>query len=140
MTGRSDWRLVGAMLLCLLCGVVGCSGPAGPANGSVRFDDGTPVTSGSIEFRNRKSRQLYASRLTSEGAFQLAGKEGRLGLPPGAYEVVVVQVILTEDLAKESHTHGQTVPRRFNDYYTTDLAMQISENQPEPLDLVVPVE
>lgn len=130
----------GAAFLLLLCGLVGCSGPIGPAKGAVRFDDGSPVTSGSVEFRNRKSKQLYASRLSSEGAFELADKDGRLGVPAGTYEIVVVQVVLTEDLAKEAHTHGHTVPMRFNDYYTTDLAMQITEGQAEPLEVIVPVE
>jgi hypothetical protein len=29
------------------------------------------------------------------------------------HEVVVVQIVLTEDLAKNAYTHGHTVPRRY---------------------------
>ena len=36
-------------------------------------------------------------------------------------EVVVVQIVLTEDLAADLHTHGRTVPRRYADYYTSGL-------------------
>ncbi|MEM6778540.1 MAG: carboxypeptidase regulatory-like domain-containing protein, partial [Planctomycetota bacterium] len=55
-----------AMRLAGLLGVIaissaGCSKQ--PANtGIVRFDDGQPVQSGSIEFRNRSNGDAFASR------------------------------------------------------------------------------
>ena len=108
--------------------VPGCSRQVGPTDGQVLFQDGSPVQSGSIEFRNTKTKKRFASRIGSDGKFHPVDKRGDPGLPPGEYEVVVVQMVLTEDLALENHTHGGTVPRRYADYYTSGLFKQIRES------------
>lgn len=115
----------------------GCSGNAGPAAGMVRFDDHAPVESGSIEFRSLESGQRYASRIGSGGQFEPQDQDGRLGLPPGEYEVVVVQIVLTEDLAADAHEHGRTVPRRYADYYTSDLRTTVRPGQSEEIEVVL---
>ncbi|MCS7469475.1 carboxypeptidase regulatory-like domain-containing protein [Stieleria sp. ICT_E10.1] len=116
---------------------VGCDSFVGPTSGVVRFDDGTPVSSGSIEFRRLTDKERFASRITPEGAFQPANQDGEIGLPPGPYEVVVVQIVLTEDLAKEAHSHGNTVPRRYADYYTSGLKVDIDDGQTDPVEIVL---
>lgn len=102
----------------MLCG---CGGPSSPHEGIVRFTGGDPVQSGSIEFRSLADGSRYASRIAGDGTFALTDQAGDLRCPPGDYEVVVVQIVMTEDLAAEAHQHGQTVPRRYADYYTSDL-------------------
>jgi hypothetical protein len=72
--------------------------------------------------------------------FQPTSLDDEVGLPAGAYEVVVVQIVLTEDLALEAHTHGNTVPRRYADYYTSDLKVDIAPNQTKRIEIVVPVD
>ena len=116
---------------------VGCSQSAGPTSGVVRFEDGTPVTSGSIEFRRRSDKVRFASRIDPQGMFQPVSPDGDIGLPAGAYDVVVVQIVLTEDLALEAHTHGNTVPRRYADYYTSDIKVDIARNQTKRIEIVV---
>ena len=81
--------------------------------------------------------ERFSSRITPEGTFQPADKQGNVGLPPGKYEAVVVQIVLTEDLAKEDHTHGGTVPRRYADYYTSSLRVQVAKGQTEPIEVIV---
>ena len=107
--------------------VSGCSKTSDNYKGMVVFEDGAPVESGSVEFRSLADGSRYASRIASNGSFALTNQEGALGCPPGDYEVVVVQIVLTEDLAAEDHDHGQTVPRRYADYYTSGLRV----NNPE---------
>ncbi len=124
----------------LLVACSGCGGPVGPTSGIVRFDDGSPVTAGSIEFRSLEDQERFASRIGSDGSFQPASPDGQLGLPPGAYEVVVVQIVLTEDLAQEAHTHGNTVPRRYADYFTSGLKVEIAAEQREPVEIVLETE
>ena len=124
-------------VLILLVGIVGCGGPLGPTSGVVRFVDGRPVQSGSIEFRRFSDKSRYSSRITSDGTFQPTDKDGIIGLPPGRYEVVVVQIVLTEDLAKERHTHGGTVPRRYADYYTSGLSVKVEKGQEKPIHVVL---
>jgi hypothetical protein len=105
-------------LTCIaLLGVLasGCGQQSGVHNGFVRFSDGAPVQSGSVEFRSLGDGSRYASRIATDGSFRLTDQEGDFGCPPGDYEVVVVQIVLTEDLAAEDHDHGRTVPRRYAD-------------------------
>ncbi|MEM1226817.1 MAG: carboxypeptidase-like regulatory domain-containing protein [Planctomycetota bacterium] len=130
-------KATSAMRLAGLLGVIaissaGCSKQ--PANtGIVRFDDGQPVQSGSIEFRNRSNGDAFASRVAPDGNFALADKDGQPSFPPGDYEVVVVQIVLTEDLAADEHQHGRTVPRRYADYYTSGLRFTNDANRSEPI-------
>jgi hypothetical protein len=72
--------------------------------------------------------------------FQPASLDGVVGLPAGAYEVVVVQIVLTEDLALEAHSHGNTVPRRYADYYTSGLKVDIDPSQLKRIEIVVQAE
>lgn len=106
-------------LIWMIC--IGCGGAKHSADGVVQFVDGQPVRSGSIEFRSLADGNRYASRIADDGTFTLSDGDGVAGCPPGDYEIVVVQIVLTEDLAAEAHQHGQTVPRRYADYYTSNL-------------------
>ena len=125
---RSWWAGLFVVLASL-----GCSKSGLPARGVVRFEDGQPVQSGSIEFRGRETGELFAGRISRDGSFELQDKAGTALLPQGEYEVVVVQIVLTEDLATESHQHGRTVPRRYADYNTSGLRIVNRSDRTEPL-------
>jgi hypothetical protein len=126
------------LLGCLVVlGIVGCGGPTGPTAGVVRFDDGTAVQSGSIEFRRLSDKERFSSRIAGDGSFTPADKKGKVGLPPGKYEVVIVQIVMTEDLAKDAHTHGGTVPRRYADYYTSGLEVEVAEGEADPIEVLI---
>lgn len=128
------------LFLSLIVLVMGCSSQALPNAGKVSFDDGEPVRSGSIEFRAISDGMRYSSRIGRGGEFQLTDADGEKGISPGDYEVIVLQIVLTEDLAMEQHQHGHTVPRRYADYYTSDLRCTVAENQTGPIEVVVAVE
>ena len=113
----------------------GCGGSNDTSKGVVQFTDGEPVQSGSIEFRSLAGGLRYASRIAPNGAFTLADQKGVPRCPPGDYEVVVVQIVLTEDLAAADHTHGRTVPRRYADYYTSRLRTTKKESEPLLIEL-----
>ena len=115
----------------------GCSGPSGISDGVVRFEDGEPVRSGSVELRKLVGDQRYAGKIDVEGRFTLADEQGRKGCPPGDYEAVVVQIVVTEDLPPELHQHGRTVPRHFADYYTSNLEVTVNEDQTTPIEIVL---
>lgn len=119
--------------IALMSLLIGCGDGGATSNGFVRFDDGQPVQSGSVEFRSIADGARYASRIGPDGSFTLTDQNGDPDCPPGEYEVVVVQIVLTEDLAAEAHEHGRTVPRRYADYYTSGLRSTKPENDSEPL-------
>lgn len=124
----------------VFCAVIGCGGPNGPESGIVRFSDGSPVQSGAVEFRRKADKAQFSSRITSDGSFQPTSADGVVGLEPGKYEVVVVQMVLTEDLAKDAHAHGVTVPRRYADYYTSGLSVEVKEGQMQPIEITLELE
>jgi len=132
--GNPSW------LLAILIAAVGCSGNEDVGKGVVRFTDGEVVESGSVEFRSLASGDRFASRIDSSGRFKLVDQEGRVGIPDGDYEVVVVQIVLTEDLAADMHSHGRSVPRRYADYYSSDLRVTIKAESPLPIELVLSTE
>lgn len=110
-----------SMMALTLLVSIGCTGATHSGSGVVQFDDRQPVQSGSIELRSLADGLRYASRIAGDGSFTLADQDGVVGCPPGDYEVVIVQIVLTEDLAAADHQHGRTVPRRYADYYTSGL-------------------
>jgi hypothetical protein len=99
----------------------------------VRFDDGQPVQSGSVEFRSLENGNRCAGRIASDGSFELEDQNGDASFPPGEYEVVVVQIVSTEDLAADDHQHGRTVPRQYADYYTSNLRITNQADRTEPI-------
>ena len=117
--------------------LMGCQHSFGPKVGVVRFQDGSCLTSGSIEFRNIANGMCFASRVNNRGVFHPADRNGIIGLPVGMYEVVVVQIVLTEDLAKNDHSHGHTVPRRYADYHTSGLQVTVEDNQVKPIEIAI---
>jgi hypothetical protein len=126
-----------ALVLCSLMFVAGCSSNQHLGNGIVRFSDGEPVKSGTVEFRGLENGDRYASRIDEQGQFQLVNGNGLATIPDGDYEVVVVQIVLTEDLALAQHQHGRTVPRRFADYYTSEIRVSVDHEQPDPIHIVI---
>jgi hypothetical protein len=132
-------RQLAAWFLCCFSALilVGCNGSETTSSGTVQFEDGSPVTSGSVELRNLTDKKRYASRIATDGSFTLADEDGTVGVPAGSYEAVIVQIVLTEDLALERHTHGHTVPRRYADYYTSGLNIDLEEGQTTPIEIVV---
>lgn len=125
------------LIFLLAITAVGCGGPVGNSSGIVRFDDGQAVESGSIEFRSLGDKSLYASRIGQGGTFTLVDAEGQPRCPAGEYEVVVVQIVLTEDLAAEDHSHGTTVPRKYADYYTSGLRVTRAEADMTPIEITL---
>ena len=128
------------MLIALFLAVTGCTKYSGVATGHVRFDDGSPLTSGAIEFRNVLDGSCFTSRITSEGFFQPANLIGTIGLPAGTYYVVIFQIVLTEDLAKKDHSHGHTVPRRYADYHSSDIVVTVLDHQTNAIEIIVPAD
>ena len=129
-----------SLLIALHLAVTGCTRYSGVAAGHVRFDDESPLTSGAIEFRNVLDGSCFTSRINSEGFFQPANLIGIIGLPAGTYDVVIVQIVLTEDLAKKDHSHGHTVPRRYADYHSSDLAITVLDHQTNSIEIIIPAD
>jgi hypothetical protein len=134
-------RLDGAavvLIVALLSVIAGCTGSSNvPAAGQVLFADQSPVRSGKVELRSADSSRRAIGTIDAEGKFSLKTDDGNEGVPPGEYEAVVVQFIVTEDMSASMHGHGGTVPRRYADYYTSGLTVSIPVEGNEAIQVVV---
>ena len=136
---RNAFSKLISFVICIhfLMALTGCAYSIGPTKGIVRFQDGSCLTSGSIEFRNITDGTCFASRVNNRGVFHPTNINGKIGLPVGTYEVVIVQIVLAEDLAKKDHSHGHTVPRRYADYNTSGLSVTVAADQTKPIEIVI---
>ena len=117
--------------------LAGCASPERASRGVVRFADGDPVRSGTIELRSTDDGDRYTGPIDRDGRFELTDASGGRGCPPGRYEVVVVQVVLADKLALKDHTHGSTVPRRYADYYTSGLRVDVADSVDDEIKVVL---
>lgn len=94
------------LILCVLCVLcfAGC-GKNIKAIGTVKFDDGTPLTTGTVTFQ---SNLLYSGNIASDGTFQLGGTKEGSGLPPGSYKVSVEAYNGTTPLVAEKYLTAQS--------------------------------
>lgn len=77
-------RLIFSLLACYsLVFVVGCSQNT-VVTGTVKFEDGTPLTKGTIVFESATTR--VSSPLNAKGEFTLGGVTVNDGVPPGTYK------------------------------------------------------
>jgi predicted small lipoprotein YifL len=112
------------ILLCLITITICGCGPSGPATfpvtGKVTFEDGTPVKIGLIEFRSA-DRTIARGKIEQDGAYSLTTFEPNDGALEGEHQVVIQQLIITEDLSFGAHDHGKRVPPTYADYSSSPL-------------------
>jgi hypothetical protein len=91
------------IFLILLCGFVGCSGGA-MITGTVRFDDGTPVTKGSVVFD--LDNNSFRGTITADGNYTSGGVKEKQAIPNGVYTVWLTG---TEEREDKRDASGQLV-------------------------------
>jgi hypothetical protein len=114
-------RAIGCLLLLAL--VLGCGDGIPrryPAGGTVKFADGTPVKTGTIEISSG-TRWTASGEIDREGKFKFTTVNSGDGAIPGEYKAVIRQVILSHRLPAHKHDHGDLVHARYRDYGSTTL-------------------
>ena len=128
----------GLLLSLGLVFVFGCGGPEIlPVEGQVVFTDGELVRTGRIEYNAVDGPYRAMGEIEDAGRFELVTAEGDQGLPAGEYEIIVVQLVITEDLSLADHDHGRAVPRKYADYFTSGLRTVVSEANSTQQEIVV---
>lgn len=131
-------RLIGlASLALVLTQLIGCGGSEPipePTTGRVVFDNGEPVRFGQIEYRSMDNGRRYASQLDGDGCFELLDFAGNEVIEPGEYEVIVYQFRFADF---GINMEASEIPRRYADFYTSDLRATIEPGQQRRLDVVL---
>jgi hypothetical protein len=127
-----------ALGLCLALVGVGCNrGPRlVPAAGRVTFDDGQPLSGGSIELESLPESSAPGlnarGTLDDQGRFQLS-TGAQFGAVPGRHAVIVMQTKVLDGLPRDlQHSHEadhrpRSVPQAFGSYATSGLVLEIPQ-------------
>lgn len=119
----------------LLIALAGCE-PSGlrtyPVNGTVTFADGQPVKFGTVEFYSEAHDLTARGKIQPDGTFQLGTFTADDGAVEGAHNVIIVQLLLGEVMGAQvdgHHDHGRHVDRKFSDYNTSDIKINVSSQE-----------
>ncbi|MHC4877762.1 MAG: carboxypeptidase regulatory-like domain-containing protein [Planctomycetota bacterium] len=126
--------------LLLLAGACGCSDsqvPTWPVSGKVVLEDGTPLETGTVEFASDDGIHTARGTVQSDGSFRLTTFRDGDGAVAGAHDVVVIQLISTEDLPMHQHDHGPTIDPRFAHYDRSGLRFTVKPEDDNEFRIVV---
>ncbi len=120
------------LVVALLFYCVGCGSdrlPTHPVEGSVRFEDGSKVMFGDIEFYSVDHQLNARGKIGRDGTFTVGTYAKNDGAVAGKHQVIVLQITgdyLTEKLGDQiKHDHGELIDSAFFDYRTSGLECTI---------------
>jgi hypothetical protein len=124
--------------LIFLCAFVGCS-QGTVITGTVRFDDGTPVTRGSVVF-NSGTKSLRGP-ISPDGTYTSGGVKEKQGIPDGVYTVWLAG---TEESVPSDASGGlsasimtQVVAPEFRSASKSPLKFEVKKGGDRKFDIVV---
>ena len=104
------------LVLLFLCG---CGGGAA-VKGTVKFDDGTPLTQGTVKFIGDATQAI--GPIKSDGTYRLGETKAGDGVTPGRYKVVVDA---TTGGGSDGKPLTHLVDPKFAEASTSDLACEV---------------
>lgn len=133
-------RLI-AFSICLLFSVmVGCN--RGPkivvAEGTVQFEDGSPVVVGTIETKSLQYEGVQATgKIERDGSFKLTTFVDGDGAAVGEHQCVIVQFVMAEGLTGHQPTTQGVVNPKHRNYSTSGLQFTVPDEGTKSIRLVV---
>lgn len=126
-------RLLGTVTIGMFAGCSDGRPATYPVEGRVTFEDGTPVTSGTVEFESLDSRINARGSIHPDGTFRLSTFEPGDGAVAGRHRSVVVQLLIAQADRTIQHSHGpeaaaRAVHPRHASYETSGLEFDVSES------------
>jgi hypothetical protein len=114
---------------CIAClGPLGCSDgrlPTFPVSGRVVFSDGSPVHTGTIEFRSREHAVQARGTIDHDGNFRLTTYKENDGAVAGTHDCVVTQLVVMEGATDFQPSLKGVVHTRFGSYATSGLRCEV---------------
>lgn len=126
-------------LLCLSM-LVGCGESrvsTYPVSGTIVFDDGSPVRTGTVELSSVDHKLTATGKIGDDGSFILGTYNSNDGACAGNHRVIVMQMIINDGTVKHSKDHGQAVDPIFAAYNTSPLNVSVNRENGNTLKLTV---
>lgn len=126
-------------LLCmsLLAGCGESRIPTYPVSGTVVFDDGSPVRTGTVEIASIDHKLTATGRIADDGSFVLGTYGSNDGACAGNHRVIVMQMIINDGTVNHTKDHGQPVDPMYASYNTSPLTVSTNAEDRNTLKLTV---
>lgn len=135
---RIGWLTATAILLVTAFAGCGSSYPKRhPVSGVVKFKDGSPVKTGTVEFGIPGSQWTASGAIARDGTFSLSTVKPNDGAIAGEHKVIVRQIIVSYLPVQGQHDHGKLVDTRYADYRTTPLTLTVPVGGLKNVELIV---
>jgi hypothetical protein len=112
-----------------------------PVSGTVTFDDGTPVTGGTVEFRNVTmdvSKQVNArGEIGPDGKYQLTTYTPNDGAVAGDHQIAVFPLAQETPGNLSSEPPPNPIERKYQSYDTSGLTYTVKTDGPNVMDIKV---
>lgn len=102
-----------------------------PVSGKVQFKSGSPVRVGTIELKSRQHDIHSRGTLNPDGTFTLTTYEEGDGAIEGKHDCVIVQFVMTEGLQGHRPSTIGVIDRRYNNYTTSGITVDIKAKKNE---------
>lgn len=117
--------------LAFLVGLTGCGSGRQPVHGRVVYEDGSPLTEGSVvgELTEGERKVNARGNVQSDGSFQWGTEKPGDGAAPGKYRVVV----LTRELGEGERAKGMlpAVDEKFAKFETSGITIEVKPGKNE---------
>ena len=121
-------RTITIFALMITLVLVGCGDPR--VTGTVKYQDGTPLTVGMVVLQNEKSQGI--GELRQDGSFELYQFKKGDGLKPGVYRGYITQAIVVND----NHRSFYLIPERYSDIDAACIDYDSDKNKGK-LDIII---
>lgn len=131
--------LAQTLLLLATCCICGCSSQLStyPVAGKIRFEAGGVVKVGTVELKSREHGVQARGQISTDGTFTLTTFEENDGAVAGTHDCVVTQMVITEDLGRHRASTLGVIDRRYFNYSTSGLVVEINDQGENEVELVV---
>ncbi len=128
------------LCFCTTCALAGCGKnlvPTYPVCGVVRFSDGSPVNTGTIELECRDQGTTSSGRIQKDGTFVLGTHSSEDGAPAGSHQAIVLQMIMNDGVLRHSVDHGLPVDPKYASYESSPLRVDIEACDRNEIEVIV---
>ena len=134
----SPLRLLATAFVCLA--LLGCSNKkfdTHPVAGTVKFEDGSPVKFGRVEFFSKEQQVSARGSIKPDGTFAMGTEEEDDGAVAGKHQVLIVQVIAPSESGVTPHEHGTHISTRFATFKSSGLTFTVQPDGENVAEFVV---
>lgn len=139
-SARSLKRLGLALALICQLFLVGCGSgkPATyPVPGSIKFEDGSPVTFGIVEFFHPELELSARGKIQPDGTFRISTFEPGDGAVAGKHRVMIIQLLMPGTLGGQQPPHQGHIDSSYANFETSQLEFTVDPNQENRYDVTV---